>query len=332
MEEKQILQDDDKTTATSTDLPKKITKENFIKNTKQDRILGLCRTAFYLLLSSLLISIATHCLIGPNEFTVGGVAGIAIMIAYVTKGAFPQSAALLCVNLPLLILAFIVIKRKFAFLTISNILMQSLWLLLLENVGNLQIVFDPSMKMFAAVAGGVCIGAAVAFAFKVGGSTGGVDIVAVLIQKKFPAPSIAKMIFIVNAIVISVSFFVYYKDGETIAVNLMPIIMVLFESYVESKTNDSLTSGFQSALEFRIITDKPEELSIALMRELSRGVTSVAATGMYTKETHAMLICVISRRQVATLRRVMKQVDPNAFAVMSNVSQVLGLGFFSSEN
>ena len=104
-----------------------------------------------------------------------------------------------------------------------------------------------------------------------------------------------------------------------------------FESYIESKTNESLTNGFQSAREFRIITDKPDEMAQALMRELSRGVTAVPATGMYTKLTHTMLICVVNRRQVATLRRIMKKVDPDSFAVMSNVSQVLGLGFYTEE-
>ena len=75
-----------------------------------------------------------------------------------------------------------------------------------------------------------------------------------------------------------------------------------------------------------------EELAEALMKELSRGVTNVTAKGMYTKVDHSMLVCVISRRQVAALKRVMHEVDPNAFAVMSHVSQVLGLGFYSAEN
>ena len=69
----------------------------------------------------------------------------------------------------------------------------------------------------------------------------------------------------------------------------------------------------------------------ALMKELSRGVTALPATGMYTRITHTMLLCVVSRRQVVTLKRIMKQVDPDSFAVMSNVSQVLGLGFYTEE-
>ena len=104
-----------------------------------------------------------------------------------------------------------------------------------------------------------------------------------------------------------------------------------FEMYIESKTNEFVTNGAHSAREFRIITDKPEEMATALMKELSRGVTAIPATGMYTKITHTMLLCVVSRRQVAALKRIMKQVDPDSFAVMSNTSQVLGLGFYTGE-
>jgi uncharacterized membrane-anchored protein YitT (DUF2179 family) len=106
----------------------------------------------------------------------------------------------------------------------------------------------------------------------------------------------------------------------------------VLETYIESKTNESMTNGFQSAIEFRIITDKAEEMATALMTELSRGTTCIPAKGMYTKVEHSMLVCVVSRRQVPILKRVMHEIDPDAFAVMSNVSQVLGLGFYSSDN
>ena len=139
------------------------------------------------------------------------------------------------------------------------------------------------------------------------------------------------MIFTINCIIIGSSLFVFYDPAQAIAYNLLPIMMAAFELYIESKINESITNGFQSAIEFRIITDKPEEMANALMKELSRGVTALPATGMYTKETHSMILCVVGRRQVATLKRVMKQVDPESFAVMANVSQVLGLGFYIEE-
>jgi uncharacterized membrane-anchored protein YitT (DUF2179 family) len=109
-------------------------------------------------------------------------------------------------------------------------------------------------------------------------------------------------------------------------------MMSAFESYIESRTNESMTNGFQSAVEFRIITDKPDELSRAIMHELSRGVTAIPATGMYTKNARSMLLCVVSRRQVTTLKKLMKSIDPDSFAVTSKVSQVLGLGFYSEES
>ena len=107
--------------------------------------------------------------------------------------------------------------------------------------------------------------------------------------------------------------------------------MAAFESFIESKTITAINQGMQSAIEFKIITDKPEEMSNALMQQLSRGVTMLPAKGMFTKQEHAMLFCVVTPRQVGALKRVMNSVDPDAFAIMANVSQVFGLGFYHSE-
>ena len=291
------------------------------------------KTIFFLLISSFLISFASYSLISANNFTIGGASGVAILINKATAGVIPQSAVFICINAPLTVLAFFFVKRKFACLTAAHILLQTLFLTIIENAfPTFQITFAaPAEKIFAALTAGVCIGTAVALAFKIGGSTGGADIVAVIIQKKFSANSIATVIFIINAIIISSSLFVFYDNEVMIAYNLLPVILSIFESYIEARTQDSITNGFSSAIEFRIITDKPQEMANALMRELSRGVTSLPATGMYTGAEHSMLLCVISRRQVNALRRVMKSVDPTSFAVMSSVSQVVGQGFYSPE-
>ena len=146
------------------------------------------------------------------------------------------------------------------------------------------------------------------------------------------------MLFIINCIVISLSLFVYKVDDTIdkgtatyVGMALMPVILSAFEAFIESRTNEAISNGFQAAIEFRIITDKPEEMATEIMTELSRGVTALPATGMYTKITHTMLVCVVSRRQVATLQRIMATIDPDSFAVTSKVNQVLGLGFFKSE-
>lgn len=312
-------------------LPPKITKKDFERHaaTRRNKILFWAKTGLFLLLSSFLVSFTAYALIAPNEFTIGGITGIAILLN--AKFGWAQSILLFCFNLPLVVLSFFFVKKKFAILTTANIGLQTIWLLVLERaLPTFEIKFGTGgEKIFAAIAAGICIGLAIWLAFKIGGSTGGADILAVMIQRKLAAGSIAWMLFAINCFIIGSSVFVF--QGDTPAATLLPIMMSAFEAYIEGKTNDALTNGFQSAIEFRIITDKPEEMSHALMHELSRGVTAQPATGMYTKENHTMLLCVVSRRQVATLRRIMKETDPDSFAVMSAVSQVLGLGFYQSE-
>ncbi|MBO5362825.1 MAG: YitT family protein, partial [Clostridia bacterium] len=293
-------------------LPPKITKENIDPDagSAKGQIMLWVRGVLYSMLSALLIAIAAYSLIAPNNFTIGGASGVAILVNVATKGRIPQWLILFSINAPLVILAFFFVKKRFAILSAMNIGMQSLFLLLLEEIkifDHFKISFDnEAEKIFAAIAAGLCIGTAIALAFKVGGSTGGADIVAVMIQRKVGATSIAWMIFALNVIVIGTSLFVFYDNSTPIAYNLLPIMLSAFESYIESKTNESMMNGFQSAREFRIITDKPEEMAQALMKELSRGVTAIPATGMYTKITHTMLLCVVSRRQVITLKRIMK--------------------------
>lgn len=313
-------------------LPPKITKENFNER-RTGKSFPWLKTVVYLLVSSFLISFAAKTLSTPNGFTIGGVSGISILLNVATNGLIPQSWVVFALNLPLVVLAFFFVKKKFAVLTAIHIALQTLWLLVLETLfPEFTIEFASNgEKIFAALAAGICIGTAIALAFKIGGSTGGADVVAVVIQRKLAASSIAWMIFAVNFVVVSSSLFVFYDPAQPIAYNLLPIMMSAFELYVESKINESITNGFQSAIEFRIITNKPEEMAQALLHELSRGVTMLPATGMYTKEEHPMLLCVISRRQVATLRKVITTVDPDSFAVMTGVSQVLGLGFYTSE-
>ena len=327
-------------------LPPKITKDNIDPDagTRKGTILSWVRSMVYTLLSSFLISIAVYSLITPNEFTIGGVSGLAILANVASSGKIPLSAVSLGLNIPLIILAFFLVKRRFAIVSSINIIAQSGWLWIMEAaLPKFHITFPggEAAKILAALAAGILVGASIALAFKAGGSTGGADIIAVMIQKKCKATSIAWMLFILNCVVI-ISYVIVTnltvhelpKDENGVlnyGLLFLPIIMSTFESYIESKTNESISNGFQSATEFRIITSQPDEMATALMRELSRGVTALPATGMYTKEPRTMLLCVVNRRQVATVRRIAKEVDPDSFVVMAKAAQVLGLGFYANE-
>ncbi len=322
-------------------LPPKITKESLdaLEKSKKNQCLCWIKFILYLLTSSFLVSFAAYALITPNDFTVGGVSGIAILIHIASGSVIPQSTLVFVINAPLLILSFFFVRKRFAVMSAINIGMQSLWLLLIEQCfPNFHIIFPggETSKIFAALGAGLCFGTAISLAFKAGGSTGGTDILAVLIQKKVAANSISWLLFAINFTIISASLFVFpkaYTDTGALdyGTTLLPIAIATIETYIESKTTETMMNGLQSAREFRIITSKPELMASVLMHELSRGVTAISVTGMYTNENKTMLSCIVGRRQVATLKQIIKAVDPDSFAIMYNVSQVIGLGFYSEE-
>ena len=303
------------------------------KVSKQDKNFDLLKSLALILASSVLIAVAVHCFINPNGFTIGGIAGLSVTLSYVTNGALKPSVIVFCLNVPLLVVSYFFVKKKFAVLSLLNSILQSLWLAIFETTLFPVVHFqDAGLKIFAALATGVCLGAAVALALKAGGSTGGLDVLAVMIQKRTSFSSIAQLIAILSSSVIILDFFVRLQPEQDLSISLLPILLALAEIYFERKTNDTITNGYRSAIEFRVITDKPDCLASALMTELSRGVTAIPATGMFMKQEHTMLVCVVSRNQINAFKRIIKRVDPDSFAVLSNVSQVVGSGFYQENN
>lgn len=286
------------------------------------------KVAAFMIASSFLIAFSAHSLLSPNQFATGGATGVAVIL----QKAFdvPQSLTVFCINAPLIVASFFAVKKRFAVLTLCNVSLQTLWLVVMERAEFPPLEFEE--KIFAAIFAGIFMGIGITLALKTGGSTGGMDIVAVIVQKKISAASIAWILFALNCVVIASSYFVYKDPTLSAGANILPLVMATCEQYVESRVNDAITSGMQSAIEFRVITDKPEEVATALFSGLERGVTSITVKGMYTKEEHSMLLCVVSRRQTNVFKRIVKETDPSSFVVMSRVSQVLGYGFYNGEN
>ncbi len=348
----ETLQETEDVVVTPTDqqLPPKRTKETFKKEseTTKAKVVGLLKSIGLMTLASILVAFNANSLISPNNFTVGGMTGIAVMLNKLLH--WNIGLCFLLLNAPLLIMALIVLKKKFAIITLYSVVLTSVLtdLKLFKEIipkfcfeTTVAGKFPTGEPIFSGICAGIIMGLAIGLALRSGGCTGGADIIALLIQKKVHSSSIAKMLFIVNSTIIFISMFVYKSsyvgdlapsDPTYYGLMLFPIIKSVFELFVESKVIDAFSNGFSSAIEFRIITDKPEDMSMALISRLGRGVTKINATGMYTKENHAIILCVINKRQIPALKRIIKDVDPDSFAVMTNVSQVIGLGFYSSED
>ena len=176
-------------------------------------------------------------------------------------------------------------------------------------------------RIYAAAATGIIFGIALTIAFKFGGSSGGSDIIALSIQKKYSATNIAWFILLVDIVVAIASLFVFKENG------LEPLFLSLTYLVVMTKTMEMFDDGMHSAIKVEIVTAKPDELAEALMKEMHRGVTSIKVKGMYTHAEKSMLVCIIGKRQLTPLKKLIRKIDPNAFAYTSTATEVLGAGF-----
>lgn len=283
---------------------------------KNKRFYNFVIVPFVILLSGLIRTVCVEVFTLPYDFAPGGSTGIAAMVEY--KTGFSAGWTTLIVNAPLLILAFFFISKDFAFKTGAAILVASAGMLLFERF-DLK-VYENGEPVLAACAAGCLGGLALAMMLKINGSTGGTDIVAMFIQKKFSATNVAWFIYMLDAIIVFVSAFVYEGNGLT------PVLMSLVEMFCLSMISDVITSGLKTALKFEIITRQPEEISKELIEKLGRGVTCIDVTGMYSHDDKFLIVCVIRKRQLAEFNKILKKY-PDTFAYITSASEVVGLGF-----
>lgn len=303
--------------------------------TLRQKILHLGRDALILTISAFLLAFGIFVFMRPNNFSTGGVSGIALMLYKLTNGWFKTSYSMFVFNLPLVILTYFFVNKRFAFATTFATVMQSLWLFLFEHIPMIEIEFPDNMRIFAPIAAGIFLGASLAVALIAGGSTGGTDCIAMILQRKYQATNIGWFILGIDAIIVTASAFVFTMPEGTncspIAYGFTTVMLSLTERFVAAKVNEFVSNGQLNAIKFEIITEKPDELAAEIFNRLHRGVTELHATGMYTGKSKNLLCVVIRKRQLSTFRKLLREVDPNAFAYMMTASEVLGKGFVQAK-
>lgn len=255
----------------------------------------------------------------PNSFAPAGINGIVTMIQYLFR--FKVGYLSLIINLPMLAVAWFVLDRSYALRTLTFTLIFSGTLLVSERLGIAEsgIIFeatDTGGRLLAAIAAGLFNGFLYSMSVRMGGSTGGTDVVGEFIHHARPEYNTVWVIFTINAIVAVASFFVYDLKYE-------PVILCAVYIFVNSRTSDSIFKGNRAAAKFEVITTQPEQLSHELITTLRHGCTVIRAEGMYTHSNRAMLVCVINRRQVVDFERIIRKYD-NTFAYISTVNGIVG--------
>ena len=273
------------------------------------------RVVFDLLLiiiAGLLSAIGLHTFVSPANFASSGVEGIAIMVHELT--GINVGIVTFVINMPLLIVAWFFINKKYVFYTMLYSAFSSLSIFLMEQLNMYQYVTE-NHAWISVFASGIILGARTAIMIKVGGSSGGVDIVASMIQKRRPYLNIETLITIFCYVTIGASFFVYWNIESVIMSVVQMMIFNIAISYVLRPT--------RRAVEVRIITDNPEEFKEYILTHLKHGATIIPCHGMFTSKEKTMIVTVINMQQMNDLIKLSRQY-PSSFIYFDDVTGVWG--------
>ena len=275
-----------------------------------------------ILASGIVRAVAIYIFVTPNEFAPGGINGIAVLLEAVTH--VNSGYYLIALNVPLFFVAFFLLGKSEAVISTLSMLLTSGLLIVFDYIPGFKgLAYAPEHNaILAAIAGGVLLGLALAIMLRSCGTSGGTTVLASLVNKKFRNLSVSAMTSAFDACVVVASIFVYHQGG-TFTEKLDPVLLAIVSLVVTSKICDFVLQGFKVAYRFEIVTDRAEELAAEIMQKTHHGVTEVNATGMYSHEGKALLVCVIRKRQVGELQRILKNY-PGTFASFSPVSEVYG--------
>lgn len=258
-----------------------------------------------------LMAISLVYFLAPNTIAPGGVTGFAVVVEK-TVG-IPIYITNLAINIPLFLLGAKALGKSTALKTLYATFLLSLFIKVLQPM-----ILTHDL-LLSSIFGGVLMGIGLGVVFKFGGTTGGTDLAGSILNKKFPNLSIATFMTIIDFCVVIFAGVV----EKNIEISLYSVISM----FVIMKVIDMILEGIGYLKGFYIVTTKPEEVSQRLMVEIERGVTALKGKGMYTKEDKDVLLCVVNRAQFTKVKEIVKEVDPFAFIMVSEMSEVLGEGF-----
>lgn len=272
-----------------------------------------------MILGCILMSVSINMFFEPHSIAPGGLTGLAIVINRVFP--IPLWTINLVFNVPLFLLAYKILSKKDCLKTILGIIFLTIGLKFTTGLSELNATSDPFL---ASICGSIIMGISLSFIFRINGSTGGTDLIGLIANKFFPNLSIAVLMGIADFIVVVLS-----------GVTTKQIEIALYSAislYIIVKVTDLFIDGFNYSKSFTIISDKSEVISEVIMDELERGATILKGYGAYTKNDKNIILVVVSRKQVITLKKLVKSIDPYAFVIISDIHEALGDGFKKIEN
>lgn len=280
-----------------------------LKNNKAIQI--ICE-GFLIIVASVLSAVGLYVFVNPANFAPSGIDGVSIMVQNIF--GINMGYVSLAINLPLLAIAYFFINKKYVIYTTIFTVMSSLTIIAMEKFSMYEYVSENNVWV-AVLASGIILGIRTAVMIKIGGSSGGVDIIACLIQKKKPYLNIESLISAFCYIIIAISFFVYG--------NLESVIMSVAQMIVFNTAMSYMLKNTRNAVEVHIITDDVKNLREDILKELKHGATIIDCKGMFTDSQKQMVVTIINIHQMSDLIKISKKYA-DSFMYYSDVNGVLG--------
>lgn len=280
---------------------------------KRKQLFSFLIDLLFYIAGGMIYSVAVLLFLTENEISPGGLTGIATILNYLFS--LPIGTVVFILNIPLLAAGFI----KFGGIFIAKTAVATAVMSLTLDISGL---FMPKMKIdpiLAALFGGLLMGLGISLFMLRGATTGGTDIIAKLINRKFPHLTVGRLMLAADAAVVGLSALVYK--------NMESALYAVIAIYASSRVMDLILYGADRGKIIYVITDNAKELSDSIMSLINRGVTLLDVTGAYTGTKRQMLMCTVRRHEVAAVCRIATSCDKNAFIIVGEAGEVLGEGF-----
>lgn len=263
------------------------------------------------------------CMVAPNNFSSGGLTGLCTILQFATNGLVPVKYTYIAANAVLLVIAFLIVGKGFGIRTIYCILLSELLFIIVPHFESLYVVegnfFYIPDKVLIPMIAGILEAVGLGIVLKYGGSTGGSDIVAVVVNKFWPV-SMGKVFLVTDLFIIAS---ILLLPGKTFQDTIYGYIMMI----VFSIGVDYILLGGKSTVQVLVFSEHYDEIADYINDSMDRGVTAMKARGWYTKQDREVLLILIRKKELHNLTAAIKAIDPKAFVSVSPASSVYGEGF-----
>lgn len=268
----------------------------------------------WITLASAVFAVGFNWCYAPNGIAFGGMTGVA-QIIHRFLPAVPIGVAVIVLNVPLFLLGWKLLGGRLLVTSLFAMAASSVLIDLLDSLHQ----FQPMDSLLACIYGGVLIGAALGVVLLQGATTGGTDLIARLLKLKLAWLPMGKLLLAVDLAVI-VAVALAFRSLNSALYGVVSL-------YIATLVMDGVLYGLDNAKMAYIISESPEEIAAAIMRDMGRGVTVLKGRGAWSGEAKQVLLTAFKQRQIVQIKRLVKELDPAAFLIVCEAHEVLGDGF-----